>query len=290
MGPTRGLGSEHAAGGLLRSAERICGGGGMRPVRIPLRNPIASADLVEKEDERHRRNWLVRGIGPQGHARLAASRILVVGAGGLGSPVLLYLGAAGVGTLGICDFDVVERSNLSRQVIHADRSVGHNKAESAAQHLQALDPDLTVHTFGRVTSEFLDAHRDEWDLILECSDNFSTKYLVADWCAASGVPLVWGTVVDMIFQVSVFWSRPLPGIPATTLRDLHPRIPDPGTTPVSTQVGVLGPVVGQAGTIMATEAIKLITGVGRPLIGQVLYGDSRQNRYETLTFARVEDE
>ncbi|MCT3003776.1 HesA/MoeB/ThiF family protein, partial [Propionibacterium freudenreichii] len=189
---------------------------------------------------------------------MRAARVLVVGAGGLGSPVLLYLAAAGVGTLGVCDSDVVEVTNLARQLLHGEADVGMAKPESAARRLGALDASVRVEQFGNVTRDFLDAHGTEWDLVIDCTDNFAAKYLVADWCADSGVPLVWGTVVSMGFQVSVFWSRPPAGVPATTLRMVYPHVPPPGTTPASPQVGVLGSVVGQAGTAMATEATKLI--------------------------------
>ncbi|EPH02973.1 hypothetical protein HMPREF1531_02291 [Propionibacterium sp. oral taxon 192 str. F0372] len=256
----------------------------MTGARIPLGTPVGLRPDAETAWQRHRRNWLVSGIGVEGQARLHAARVLVVGAGGLGSPVLLYLAAAGIGRLGIADFDLVEVNNLARQVLHGHGDVGDAKSASARRHLLRLDPDLRVTELGRVTSELLDGQRNEWDLIVECSDNFPTKYLVGDWCERTGKPLVWGTVVDMVWQVSDFWSDPPQGWPVTSLRGLHARQPAPRETPTSTEVGVLGPVVGQAGCTMATEVVKLITGVGTPLIGQLLYGDARRNRYETLTF------
>ena len=258
-------------------------------VRIPLSTPVEDVDADDPRLARHRRNWLVAGIGPAGQARMRAARVLVVGAGGLGSPVLLYLAAAGVGTLGVCDSDVVEVTNLARQLLHGEADVGMAKPESAARRLGALDASVRVEQFGNVTRDFLDAHGAEWDLVIDCTDNFAAKYLVADWCADSGVPLVWGTVVSMGFQVSVFWSRPPAGVPATTLRMVYPHVPPPGTTPASPQVGVLGSVVGQAGTAMATEATKLITGVGEPLIGRALVADAARNRYSVLTFAAGPD-
>lgn len=257
----------------------------MNGVQIPLGAPVEPTPHTENPWPRHRRNWLVSGIGVAGQARLRAARVLVVGAGGLGSPVLLYLGAAGVGRLGVADGDRVEVDNLARQVIHTDGEVGAQKTASARRRLLELDPGLEVEELGMITVTLLDEQRDRWDLVMDCSDNFPTKYLVGDWCDRTGTPLVWGTVVDMIWQVSVFWSDPPSGWPSTRLRGLHPWQPAPGQTPTSTEVGVLGPVVGQVGCTMAVEAVKLITGVGTPLIGQVLYGDARNSRYETLTFA-----
>lgn len=259
-------------------------------LRIPLahdRAPRLHAEPAPSlpSTDRYRRSWLVQGVGEEGQRRLGEARVLVVGAGGLGSPVLAYLAAAGVGTLGICDGDAVEEHNLQRQVIHDTASVGLPKAESARERLSALNPYIHLETHGFVTTDFLEAHGREWDLVVECTDTFSAKYLVADWCHLSGVPLVWGTVVSMSFQVSVMWSHAPAPWPRTWLRQLHPTVPPAGTTPSSLDVGVLGPVVGQAGSAMATEAIKLITGCGCPLLGSVLIGDVARNRYTTLEFA-----
>ncbi|WP_316671151.1 HesA/MoeB/ThiF family protein [uncultured Propionibacterium sp.] len=253
-------------------------------VRIGLHNPVEPVD--DAAAARHRRTWLVAGIGEEGQARLNAARVLVIGAGGLGSPVLLYLAAAGVGTLGVCDSDVVELSNLQRQLLHGEADVGAPKPASAAARLGGLNSAVRVEQYPHATRGFLDEHGAEWDLVMDCTDSFTAKYLVADWAAEADVPLVWGTAVAMSFQLAVFWSAPPSGLPATSLRTLHPVAPGPGTTPTSTRVGVLGPVVGQAGTAMATEAVKLITGVGEPLIGRVLVGDAAKNRYRTLRFAR----
>ena len=153
------------------------------------------------------------------------------------------------------------------------------------RHLSGLNSSVHFERYGHVTREWLDEHGREWDLIVECTDSFDSKYLVADYCADSGVPLVWGTVVSMAFQVSVFWSAAPAPVPSLTLRSLHPVKPAPGTTPASPKVGVLGPVVGQAGTAMATEAIKLLVGFGEPLIGRVLMTDAATQRADVLTFA-----
>lgn len=256
-----------------------------RTVALPLLHQPGPYEAGDPALERFRRNWLVSGIGEAGQARLAAARVLVVGAGGLGSPVLLYLTAAGIGTIGICDSDVVEVSNLQRQLLHGEGDVGDPKPDSAVRHLNGLNSSVRFERYGHVTREWLDEHGREWDLIVECTDSFDSKYLVADYCADSGVPLVWGTVVSMVFQVSVFWSAAPAPVPSLTLRSLHPVKPAPGTTPASPKVGVLGPVVGQAGTAMATEAIKLLVGFGEPLIGRVLMTDAATQRADVLTFA-----
>lgn len=256
-----------------------------RTVALPLINQPGPYEAGDPALERFRRNWLVSGIGEAGQARLAAARVLVVGAGGLGSPVLLYLTAAGIGTIGICDSDVVEVSNLQRQLLHGEGDVGDPKPDSAVRHLNGLNSSVRFERYGHVTREWLDEHGREWDMIVECTDSFDSKYLVADYCADSGVPLVWGTVVSMAFQVSVFWSAAPAPVPSLTLRSLHPVKPAPGTTPASPKVGVLGPVVGQAGTAMATEAIKLLVGFGEPLIGRVLMTDAATQRADVLTFA-----
>jgi len=163
--------------------------------------------------------------------------------------------------------------------------VGDPKPDSAVRHLSGLNSSVRFERYGHVTREWLDEHGREWDLIVECTDSFDSKYLVADYCADSGVPLVWGTVVSMAFQVSVFWSAAPAPVPPRTLRSLRPVKPAPGTTPASPKVGVLGPVVGQAGTAMATEAIKLLVGFGEPLIGRVLMTDAATQRADVLTFA-----
>lgn len=256
-----------------------------RSVALPLINAPVPYEAGDPALERFRRNWLVSGIGQAGQARLAAARVLVVGAGGLGSPVLLYLTAAGVGMIGICDSDVVDTSNLQRQLLHGEADVGDPKPDSAVRHLSALNSGVRFERYGHVTREWLEEHGREWDLIVECTDSFDAKYLVADYCADLGVPLVWGTVVSMAFQVSVFWSAAPAPVPSLTLRSLHPVKPAPGTTPASPEVGVLGPVVGQAGTAMATEAIKLLVGFGEPLIGRVLTVDAATQRADVLTFA-----
>lgn len=251
-------------------------------LRIPLGRELGT--LSARQRERQHRSGLVAGVGDEGLARLAAARVLVVGAGGLGSPALLYLAAAGVGTLGISDADAVESSNLQRQVIHDESSVGVAKTASAAARVRALNADVEVVEHPAMTESLLDSLAGHYDLICDCTDNFDAKYLLADWCARTSTPLVWATVVGTAFQTSVLWSGAPDGA-ARTLRDLYPAPPPAGATASSLQVGVLGSVVGQVGSTMATEAIKIITGLGEPLAGRVLVADAARARYDVIPFA-----
>lgn len=253
---------------------------------IPLLGSVApvSAEVLARQD----RTALVSGIGESGLSRLRTARVLVVGAGGLGSPVLQYLAAAGVGRVGISDADVVEESNLQRQVIHDRAAVGTAKTRSAAARVRALGQDVDVVELPRMDADELARQEGCWDLLLDCTDTFPAKYLLADWAAQTGIPEVFGTVVGMTFQVTVLWSRAGSGLDRT-LRDLHPTIPPEGSTPTSRTAGILGSVAGQAGTAMATEAIKLITGAGEPLLGRVLVVDAARGRHDVIPFAGRSD-
>nr|NLD40578.1 HesA/MoeB/ThiF family protein [Actinomycetales bacterium] len=248
----------------------------------PYPPPRLSADQRERYD----RNILVPGIGEEGQERLLAARVLVVGAGGLGTPVILYLTAAGVGHLAVADADVVEATNLQRQVIHGIADVGIEKTVSAERAIRGLNADVQVERLGWITPENAEEIFSSYDLVLECSDNFDAKFTVADACAATGVPLVWGTIVSMTYQVTVLHSRPARGRPAVTLRDIHPVQPASGTTDGAPQVGVLGAAVGQAGSVMATEAVKVITGIGEPLLGRLLIGDARAAAWDVIPVGR----
>ncbi len=243
---------------------------------VPLVAP--GPELSVSDVERFARHLPIPGIGEEGQRRLRAAWVCVVGAGGLGSPALLYLAAAGVGTLGVVDADAVELVNLQRQVLHATAGIGAPKAASAAARLAGLDPAVRVVQHP-VRLEHGNAAEilGGYDLVVDAVDNYPTRYLIADVCAELGVPVVWGAVQVTRAQVSVFWSRPvgpdgpLPGI---TLRDLYPEPPDPATWVTAAQVGVLGAMCGQVGALLATEAIKLITGAGDPLFGRLLYLDT----------------
>lgn len=235
-------------------------------------------ELSASDTERFARHLPIPELGDLAQRRLRAARVCVVGAGGLGSPALLYLAAAGVGTLGVVDADDVELVNLQRQVLHATAGIGVPKAESAAARLADLDPGVHVvpHVLRLDASTAVDV-LSAYDLVIDAVDNYPTRYLISDTCADLGIPVVWGAVLVTRAQVSVFWSRPRTPdgpVPGVTLRDLHPSPPDPATWVTAAQVGVLGAMCGQVGALMATEAIKLITGAGDPLFGRLLYVDA----------------
>lgn len=238
--------------------------------------------LTPAETLRYARHLTLPGIGVDGQRRLRAARVLVLGAGGLGSPVLLYLAAAGVGTIGVVDDDVVELSNLQRQVIHAAADVGRLKVESAADAVSALDPAVAVvpHPV-RLTAAVAPDLLAQYDLVLDGADNFPTRFLASDACELAGIPHVWGSILRFDGQVSTFWARHGP-----TLRDLFPRPPAPGSIPSCAQGGVLGALCGTVGSLMATEAIRLITGAGRPLIGRVLVYDALASRLAEIPLRR----
>ncbi len=232
------------------------------------------ARLRADQSQRWSRHLLMAELGEDAQRRLRAARVCVVGAGGLGAPVLLYLAAAGVGRIGIVDPDVVELSNLQRQVIHATADVGSPKVVSAAARVRALDPDVDVVTHCvRLTADNADLLAD-YDLVIDGTDNFDTRYLINDTCVRLGLPEVWGSVLRFDAQVSVFWGTPPRGVPAVHLRDLFPEPPAPDQVPSCDQAGVLGALCGQVGSVMAIEAVKLITGVGTPLLGRILLIDA----------------
>ncbi len=232
--------------------------------------------------QRYRRNLDVIGLGEAGQRKLREARVLVVGAGGLGSPVLSYLTAAGVGTIGIADGDVVEVMNLQRQVIHTQGWVGRNKAESAAARLAELNSDVTVEVFpDMVTAQSAPELFARYDLVLDCCDTFGAKFMVSDAAVRARRRLIWGAAVGMQGQVSIF------GVPddhgrTWSLRDLFPAEPPPEAYPRAVAVGVLGAMVGQVGSLMATEAIKLIAGFGRPLVGRLWIMDAAAGRWDVV--------
>ncbi|CAL8971502.1 putative adenylyltransferase/sulfurtransferase MoeZ [Cellulomonas sp. T2.31MG-18] len=238
----------------------------------PLVEPGPPLDGAEAQ--RTARQTRLPELGELGQRRLAAARVLVIGAGGLGAPALLYLAAAGVGTIGIVDDDVVSLTDLHRQVIHG-AAVGEPKVDSAARRLAELARDVVVETH-RVRLEESNVHDllRGYHLVLDGTDTFATRYLVSDTCAELGVPLVWASVLRFDAQVSVFWSRPPAGVAPVTLRDLFPEPPAPGSVPSCAEAGVLGALCGMVGSMMATEALKLIIGAGQVLLGRVAVVDA----------------
>ncbi len=246
----------------------------------PLVEP--AAELTTDEVRRYSRHLIIPDVGMTGQKRLKNAKVLVIGAGGLGSPALLYLAAAGVGTLGIIDDDVVDESNLQRQIIHGQSDIDKPKAESAAASVAETNPHVKtiVHNERLDTDNVLDIFA-QYDLIVDGTDNFATRYLVNDAAVILGKPYVWGSIFRFEGQVSVFWAQEGP-----QYRDLYPEPPPPGMVPSCAEGGVLGVLCASIGSIMVTEAIKLITGVGDPLIGRLMVYDALEMRYTTLKVQR----
>ncbi|WP_167477469.1 adenylyltransferase/sulfurtransferase MoeZ [Nocardia arthritidis] len=250
----------------------------------PLVEP--AAELTRDEVARYSRHLIIPDLGVDGQKRLRNAKVLVIGAGGLGSPALLYLAAAGVGTLGIVEFDEVDASNLQRQIIHGESDIGRPKADSARDsileinsgidvrlHKIRLEPENAVELFG------------EYDLIVDGTDNFATRYLVNDAAVLAGKPYVWGSIYRFEGQVSVFWED-APDGRGINYRDLYPEAPPPGMVPSCAEGGVLGVLCASIGSIMVTEAIKLITGVGEPLLGRLMVYDALDMNYRTIKLRR----
>ena len=235
--------------------------------------------LNSEEIRRYSRHIVLRGVGGDGQQKLKAARVLVVGAGGLGSPVIAYLAAAGIGRLGVVDHDTVSISNLQRQMIHQSAGVGTPKAESAAAFVAALNDHVEfVPHIERVGPDNAARLVSAYDYVLDGTDNFGTRAIVAEAAQMAGIPLVSGAVSMFDGQVTVF----IPG--GRTFRDLYPDTPDEADLPACEVVGVLGAVTGVIGTLMAMEAIKLITGVGEPLVGRLLLYDGRAATFTELQY------
>ena len=244
-----------------------------------------SAALTARERERYSRHLLLPEIGEQGQQRLKRARVLCVGAGGLGSPAALYLAAAGVGTIGLVDFDVVDVSNLQRQIIHGTGDVGRSKLASAQERIAALNPEVQVETFeARFSVANAKTLVDAFDVIVDGTDNFPARFLVNDACVLSGRPNAWGSIFRFEGQAAVFAA---PGGPC--YRCLHPEPPPDGLVPNCAEAGVLGVLPGVIGTIQATEALKLILGIGEPLIGRLLVYDALKMRFRDLKLRKDPD-
>jgi len=242
----------------------------------PLVEPAAG--LTRQEVSRYSRHLIIPDVGMDGQKRLKNARVLVIGAGGLGSPALLYLAAAGIGTLGIVDFDTVDESNLQRQVIHGQSDIGKSKALSAKEAIAEINPlvNVVLHDVRLDNDNVMEIFA-QYDLILDGTDNFATRYLVNDAAVLSNKPYVWGSIFRFEGQVSVFWAEHGP-----QYRDLYPTPPPPGMVPSCAEGGVLGVLCASIGSIMVTEAIKLIVGIGDPLVGRLMVYDALDMSYKTL--------
>ncbi len=242
----------------------------------PLVEP--AADLTVDEVKRYSRHLIIPEVGMTGQKRLKNAKVLCVGAGGLGSPALLYLAAAGVGTLGVIDFDVVDESNLQRQIIHGQSDIGRLKAESARDSVAEINPyvHVQVHTDALTTDNVMEIFSG-YDLIVDGTDNFATRYMVNDACVLLGKPYVWGSIFRFDGQASVFWAEYGP-----CYRCLYPDPPPPGMVPSCAEGGVLGVLCGSIGSIQVTEAIKLLTGIGESLAGRLMIYDALEMSYRTV--------
>ena len=255
----------------------------------PLVSP--AAELTRDEIARYSRHLIIPDIGVMGQRRLKNARVLVIGAGGLGSPTLLYLAAAGVGTLGIVDFDTVDESNLQRQIIHGQSDIGRPKALSARDSIRDINPFVAVdlHEF-RLDADNAVALFGSYDLIIDGTDNFATRYLVNDAAVLAHKPYVWGAIYRFAGQVSVFWEDAPDGPDGQkrgiNYRDLYPEPPAPGSVPSCAEGGVLGILCASIASVMGTEAIKLITGIGESLLGRLMIYDALAMTYRTIAIRK----
>ncbi len=274
-----------AAGDSLSIVPSIAGGAAARPAPAPAGSPPAyTADVAElpqlspSEIRQYSRHLIMPEVGTAGQRRLKSARVLMIGAGGLGSPLGLYLAAAGVGTLGVVDFDVVDESNLHRQVLYGHSDVGRPKLEAALARLADVNPhiDLVPHPLRLSSDNALDLFAD-YDVVVDGTDNFPTRYLVNDACVMTGKPNVYGSIFRFEGQVSVFW-----GAEGPCYRCLFPEPPPPGLVPSCAEGGVLGVLPGIIGALQANEVVKLIVGAGDPLVGRLVLFDALKLRFREL--------
>jgi sulfur-carrier protein adenylyltransferase/sulfurtransferase len=242
----------------------------------PLVEP--ATELTIDEVRRYSRHLIIPDVGMEGQKRLKNSRVLVIGAGGLGSPALLYLAAAGIGTLGIVEFDTVDESNLQRQIIHGQSDVGRSKALSAKESIAEINPlvDVVLHDVRLDNDNVMEIFA-QYDLIVDGTDNFATRYLVNDAAVLLGKPYVWGSIYRFDGQASVFWAEHGP-----CYRCLYPEPPPPGMVPSCAEGGVLGVLCASIGSVQVTEAIKLLAGIGEPLIGRLQIYDALEMSWRQL--------
>ncbi|CAO4147682.1 putative adenylyltransferase/sulfurtransferase MoeZ [Methylorubrum aminovorans] len=249
---------------------------------------MAPMAFSSDEIERYARHLVLRDVGGPGQARLKAGRVLVIGAGGLGAPLIQYLAAGGIGTIGIVDDDTVSLSNLQRQIIHGTPDIGRPKVESAAEAVARLNPHVRVETHAcRLTPENAPALLESYDLVADGSDNFSTRYAVSDACFAGKKPLVTaalGAFDGSLTTIRAHETGP-GGEPNPTYRCLFPSPPPPGSVAPCAEAGVLGALAGVMGSLMAMEVIRALAGFGEPLVGRLLMVDARSMRFETLHYA-----
>ncbi|MFM2438259.1 MAG: hypothetical protein RLZ55_1078 [Actinomycetota bacterium] len=242
----------------------------------PLVDP--ADELTIDEVRRYSRHIIIPEVAMAGQKRLKNAKVLAVGAGGLGSPNLMYLAAAGVGTIGIVEFDTVDESNLQRQIIHGQSDIGRSKAASARDSIREINPliDVVVHEERLDSTNVMDIFAG-YDLIVDGTDNFATRYLVNDACVLLGKPYVWGSIFRFDGQASVFWAEYGP-----CYRCLYPEPPPPGMVPSCAEGGVLGVLCASIGSIQATEAVKILTGIGEPLVGRLMVYDGLEMNYRTV--------
>jgi sulfur-carrier protein adenylyltransferase/sulfurtransferase len=250
----------------------------------PLVEP--AGQLSRDEVARYSRHLIIPDLGVDGQKRLKNARVLVIGAGGLGAPALLYLAAAGVGTIGIVDFDIVDESNLQRQIIHGMADVGRSKAQSARDSIIAINPLVRVrlHEFRLDPGNAVELFK-QYDLIVDGTDNFATRYLVNDAAVLAAKPYIWGSIYRFEGQVSVFWEN-APNGRGLNYRDLYPEPPPPGMVPSCAEGGVLGIICASIASVMGTEAIKLITGIGESLLGRLMVYDALVMSYRTINIRK----
>ncbi len=248
----------------------------------PEGDPTAGIELSNEEILRYGRHLIMPEVGMEGQKRLKAARVLLIGTGGLGSPLGMYLAAAGVGTLGLVDFDVVDYSNLQRQIIHGTSDVGRPKLDSARDRIAQINPYTRVELHhGLFTSDMAQEIVNQYDMVIDGTDNFPTRYLVNDACVLGGKPNVYGSIFRFEGQASVFWAAEGP-----CYRCLYPEAPPPGMVPSCAEGGVLGILPGIIGCIQANEAVKLIIGIGDPMIGRLLVFDALRMRFRELKLRR----
>ena len=253
----------------------------MDPLISPER--VAEVNLSVAERQRYARHLTIPEVGIEGQKRLRSAKVLCIGAGGLGSPVAMYLAAAGIGELGIVDFDHVDFSNLQRQLLHRTEDVGRKKIESARERLQEINPEVEIRTFEeRLGAANAEEISKDYDLIIDGTDNFETRYLSNDLAVLTGKPNVYGSIFRFEGQVSVF----APHLGGPCYRCLFPTPPEPGQVPSCAEGGVLGVLPGIVGSLQASEAIKLILGIGDPLIGRLVHFDALSFRYREIKLRR----